>query len=111
MKWILFLAVIMIAQSSIAQSFPSGGYQGGTHGNVRYTLWTGTVDNDWATPGNWCPAIVPDETVDVVIPASAIVMPEVKSEGMSCKSLTLEPGAEVDILEGFTLTVKGQEIM
>lgn len=110
MKWLLLLAVFTIAESLLAQSFPSGGYQGGTHGNVKYTLWTGSVDNDWATPENWCPAVVPDEAVDVVIPASASIMPEVKTEGCSCKSLTLEPGAEVEIKPGYTLTVKGQEV-
>ena len=111
---IITLAIgMMIICSSLAtfsQSFPTGGYQGGTHGNINYTLWTGTVDDDWSKPGNWCPAVVPDAEDAVVIPASATVMPEVKVDGQSCKSLTLEPGAAIAIKPGYTLTVNGTEV-
>jgi hypothetical protein len=106
----LMFVIMVIAFNVYSQSFPTGGYQGGTHGNNKYTLWSGAVDDDWSKPGNWCPAVVPDGNSDVVIPSGAAVMPEVKSDGMSCKSLTLEPGAEVDIKPGFTLTVNGQEV-
>ena len=109
-KLALAIALSLFATAAVAQSYPTGGYQGGTHGNIKYTLWTGTVDDNWATPGNWCPAVVPDANDDVVIPSGATVMPEVKSEGMSCKSLTLEEGAEIDIKAGYTLTVNGQEV-
>jgi hypothetical protein len=43
---------------------------------------------------------------DVVIPSDAYVMPEVKSAGISCKSLTIEPGAEVTVKDGFVLFPK-----
>jgi len=107
---ILAVGVLITIMPAHSQSFPTGGYQGGTHGNIKYTLWSGAVDDDWSKPGNWCPAVVPDADEDVVIPSGVTVMPEVKSEGMSCKSLTLETGAEVDIKPGFTLTVNGQEV-
>lgn len=77
---------------------------------MDYILWTGEIDNDWANHGNWCPAYVPDEDRNVVIPVDAGVMPEVKSAGLSCKSLTLEEGAEVTIKDGFTLIVDGKEL-
>jgi hypothetical protein len=101
---------LMLTMSLFSQSFPTGGYQGGTHGNIKYTLWTGTADDDWSNPANWCPAVIPDTDEDVVIPSSATVMPEVKSAGMSCKSLTIETGAEVIVKDGFVLTVNGQEV-
>jgi hypothetical protein len=50
--------IISLSLSVYSQSFPIGGYQGGTHGNIKYILWTGTVDNDWAEPGNWCPVVI-----------------------------------------------------
>jgi len=109
-KLITLVLTISIAIPGFSQSYTSGGYQGGTHGNIKYTLWSGAVDDNWAEPGNWCPAVVPDANAEVVVPSGAAVMPEVKSPGMSCKKLTLEPGAEVDIKPGFTLTVNGQEV-
>ncbi len=108
-KITFIIVVLSVANTGFSQSFPTGGYQGGTHGNIKYTLWSGAVDDDWSEPGNWCPAVVPDENADVVIPSGAAVMPEVKSDGMSCKSLTLEPAAEVKIQSGFVLTVNGVE--
>jgi hypothetical protein len=68
------------------------------------------VDNDWSKPGNWCPAVVPGAQDAVVIPASASIMPEVKTSGLSCKSVTLEPGAALDIKPGYVLTVNGLEV-
>jgi hypothetical protein len=106
----LVMLILSLSINGFAQQFPAGGYQGGTHGNIKYTIWTGTVDDDWGEPGNWCPAIVPDAEDNVVIPASATVMPEVKATGQSCKSLTLEPGASVEIKPGYTLTVNGREV-
>ena len=109
-KLLLLHAFFFCGIAVFSQSYPTGGYQGGGHGNVSYVLWTGAVDEDWADPDNWCPAVVPDEDREVKIPADAAVMPEVKSMGLSCKSLTLENGAEVTIKDGFTLTVDGKEI-
>jgi len=106
---IMLAVTLTLSLTTFSQEFLSGGYQGGTHGNIKYTLWSGAVDDNWAEPGNWCPAVVPDENADVVIPPAANVMPEVKSEGLSCRSLTIQPEAEVKIQSGFVLTVNGVE--
>ena len=105
-----FMILMASAIKSFPQSFPTGGYQGGTHGNIKAITWSGEVDDDWAEPGNWCPAVVPDAEDDVVIPATASVMPEVKTNGLSCKSLILEPGATLTIKPGYVLTVNGQVV-
>jgi hypothetical protein len=68
------------------------------------------MNDNWADPANWCPAAVPTAQDDVVIPASASIMPEVKTGGLSCKSLSLEPGAAVTVKPGYSLTVNGKEI-
>jgi hypothetical protein len=111
-KKIVLIAVLTLTLTlpGFTQSFPTGGYQGGTHGNVKVITWSGAVDNDWSKPGNWCPAMVPGAQDNVVISASASIMPEVKTSGLSCKSLTLEPGAAVTVKQGYVLTVNGQEV-
>jgi hypothetical protein len=101
---------LTISLATFSQQFSTGGYQGGTHGNIKVITWSGAISDDWGEPGNWCPAVLPDTSANVVIPASASVMPEVKSTGMSCKTLTIETGAEVTIKDGFVLTVNGQEV-
>jgi hypothetical protein len=110
LRTIAMAALMALALPAFSQSFTTGGYQGGTHGNIKVTTWSGAEDNDWSNPDNWCPAVVPDAAANVVVPASASVMPEVKSAGLSCKSLKLEPGAEVTIKDGFVLTVNGQDV-
>jgi hypothetical protein len=109
-RMILVMLILSLSMSGFAQSFPTGGYQGGTHGNIKVTTWSGAVDDDWSKPGNWCPAIVPDAEDAVVIPASSSIMPEVKTAGQECKSLTLEPGAAVTIKPGYVLKVNGVEV-
>ena len=109
-KPLFTILMILASFISYSQQFPTGGYQGGTHGNIKVTTWSGAVDDDWSKPGNWCPAVVPDAEDAVVIPASASIMPEVKTTGQECKSLTLEPGAAVTIKPGYVLTVNGQEV-
>jgi hypothetical protein len=107
---IVLTITCFIANFSIAQSFPSGGFQGGTHGNIKVITWSGVVDDDWSNPGNWCPAAVPGAQDDVVIPAAPSIMPEVKTNGLSCKSVTLQPGATLTIKPGYVLTVNGREV-
>jgi hypothetical protein len=109
-KQVLVVIIFIIASTVYSQQFPTGGYQGGTHGNIKGITWSGAVDDDWSKPGNWCPAVVPGAQDDVVIPASASIMPEVKTSGLSCKSVTLEPGAALTIKPGYVLTVNGQEV-
>jgi hypothetical protein len=111
MKTALSLALTLaLAFTGFSQSFPTGGYQGGTHGNIKSITWTGAMDNDWSKPGNWCPAAVPGAQDNVVIPATASIMPEVKVAGLSCKSVTLQPGAALTIKPGYLLTVNGQSV-
>jgi hypothetical protein len=108
---IAFLMIsLALALNGFSQSFPSAGYQGGSHGNIKVITWSGAVDDDWSKPGNWCPAAVPGAQDDVVIPATASIMPEVKVAGLSCKSVTLQPGTAVTIKPGYVLTVDGQAV-
>src|SRR4051812_6241375 len=44
-----------------------------TFGSSSSFLWTGTVDNDWNTAGNWICGTLPTLTDDVTIPSSSNV--------------------------------------
>jgi hypothetical protein len=67
-------------------------------------LWTGLVDTDWNNVGNWSCAI-PDETVDVVIPAGCPNYPVLTgnigvgtgSYPHKCAKLTINSGANMTI--------------
>ena len=37
------------------------------------SIWTGDISSDWADPGNWSPAGVPDASSDVVISIGDVV--------------------------------------
>lgn len=69
--------------------------------------WTGAVDEKWNRDGNWSPGGVPGPSDDVIVPASATVMPEVKVSGMTCNNVTVKPGANLIVTPGFILTVNG----
>ncbi|RYY49826.1 MAG: hypothetical protein EOO06_05955 [Chitinophagaceae bacterium] len=68
--------------------------------------WNGSVSTDWAVGANWCTGVVPTSSVDVVIKASAVRMPEVITTG-SCRSLTIEAGASVNTRITGTLNIAG----
>lgn len=55
--------------------------------------WIGVVSTDWFDPANWDCNIVPDETIDVTIPATAPFMPIINGPGAECKSLNVNPGS------------------
>ena len=60
---------------------------------VQKGLWTGNTSADWNTPSNWSNYIVPDNTTDVVIPASSVNWPVYNGNltiGSQCNSLILQ---------------------
>jgi aminopeptidase N len=84
---------------------------GSTTQSVFYgKTWTGLINNDWKTPGNWSPPGVPD-TESVTLPKSVENMPVINDTGMSCGRLTIENGATLTISLGKDLTVNGRLIL
>ena len=104
-----FLLAILLLTSSVttAQQFPVGGYQGSGHGNITAKTWSGAVDEKWHVADNWCPTGVPGAQDDVIIPAAAPMMPEVKVQGLSCNNVTIRQGAALTIIPGIVLTING----
>jgi len=66
--------------------------------------WTGAVDNNWVTAGNWSPAAVPTASDSVFVPPGG-TQPTIFGGGPAVKALYLAPGASL-ALSG-VLTVSG----
>ncbi|MES2775692.1 MAG: FG-GAP-like repeat-containing protein [Bacteroidota bacterium] len=65
------------------------------------STWTGAVDNVWENPANWKCGVVPDGNTDVIINAGTVLL----TSNLSCRSLTVKPGATVNIATGYNLTI------
>lgn len=78
---------------------------------VGPNTWTGTVNNLWSLPDNWCAGVVPTATSDAIIPSGVTKYP-ILSQDVSVRNLTIQNGASVSLgvqnldLKG-TLTVAG----
>ncbi len=69
--------------------------------------WTGALDSDWFNPENWGSCGIPDCGTDVIISPSSLNQPVINAAGATCKDVTIDPGAELSINAGFTLSVCG----
>ncbi|MGI4762222.1 MAG: DUF4394 domain-containing protein [Janthinobacterium lividum] len=77
-------------------------------------LWNGTVSTDWATAGNWTPAVVPTSTDNVVIPGpgGAVAFQPTLASTQQVGSLVLIAGLNnstsvVTLADGSNLQVFG----
>jgi len=62
--------------------------------------WTGAEDINWHNPNNWSGNIVPDASIDVIIPEAAN-KPWVYAADAECKSLTIYHGTGSNFLKVF----------
>lgn len=71
-------------------------------------VWTGAVDNDWNTAGNWDVAAVPCITTDVTIPSGLTNYPTLTATG-ECNNIYIESNAAgtATLLDNGYLTVGG----
>ena len=78
----------------------------GNNGNeysIKFSLnWTGAVDNNWETPGNWDCNHLPDEFTDVFIKSGAPVL----HTSTAVRSLQLSNVANLSVTTGNNLTIK-----
>lgn len=80
--------------------------------------WTGDADINWHNPANWSGNIVPDATMDVIIPETTN-KPWVYAANAECKNLTIYHGTGANFLKVFDedihvygdLTINGQLIL
>jgi hypothetical protein len=72
------------------------------------TNWTGTVNTDWTTPGNWATVAVPTASDDVVISSVPVNQPVIgATTGASVNNLTVAAGASLSVTSGGSLIVNG----
>ena len=71
------------------------------------TTWQGVADTAWHNAANWECSLVPDEYVDVVVPAGKSNYPTVSSNA-KVYSLEAKQGATITIKAGVNLEIKGQ---
>lgn len=66
--------------------------------------WTGAVSNAWEDAANWSCG-VPDFFSDVYIPVNVPQQPQINSNNIYCRSLTVAEGASVTIKSGMNIFV------
>jgi hypothetical protein len=69
--------------------------------------WTGAVNTDWATAGNWAIGVVPTASTDVVI-SNVPVKPTISASTTAvANNITIEASSSLIIAAGGTLTTEG----
>jgi hypothetical protein len=80
----------------------ANGINGQTFTLTFKNTWTGAVNSDWGTAGNWSCGTVPDAYTDVIINSGSIV---VLNNSTTIRSLTLRGTASVTTATGVVLTI------
>ncbi|MCA8914942.1 MAG: hypothetical protein KDB90_05985 [Planctomycetes bacterium] len=63
-------------------------------GSASGQSWTGAVSTDWATAGNWNPAVVPTTTTNVTIPdTTSLPNAPTLAATSNCQNIVIEAGA------------------
>ncbi len=65
------------------------------------SYWNGSKNSNWEDPLNWSCGVLPDQHTDVYITTGSVLL----NSNRSCRSLTVWPGASVEVANGFTLNV------
>jgi hypothetical protein len=72
---------------------------------VIENLWTGAVDTNWNTAGNWACNTVPTFASEITIPSTT--NQPIISNDVTITSLTLEAGTSLTVQTGYDLTLNG----
>jgi hypothetical protein len=72
-----------------------------------YNRWLGGADNNWLNPANWSCGAVPNQYIDVIIPASKPLYPITNVNG-SIRKLQTEIGSNISVATGSNLIIVGQ---
>jgi hypothetical protein len=69
--------------------------------------WRGTINSDWNNENNWSTGLVPTEAEHVLLPAGTANSPVIPAGvEVTCKSLTVDPGAAMTVQPGGKVNVK-----
>lgn len=73
-------------------------------------VWTGSVNADWFTAGNWNTGKIPSERDHVMIKNGAAFAPSIPaSTTVSCKSVVVEDGASIQLGTNAVLELTGKQ--
>ncbi|TXD51326.1 FG-GAP-like repeat-containing protein, partial [Polaribacter sp. IC063] len=73
-----------------------------------FKTWTGAINNNWTTTGNWNTSVAPLLDDNIVIPNTAARQPVIgASSGVSLNNLDIATVASLSITSGGSLIVKG----
>src|ERR1700751_5619811 len=76
---------------------------------LKFTAtWTGAVNTDWATAGNWSCNVVPDAHTDVIINTGLTNYPIINSSAV-CRSITAYQNSSVQVNGNHALQVTGPQ--
>jgi hypothetical protein len=73
-------------------------------------VWLGASSSHWNIASNWCNSIIPDLTLDVIIPSTAPIQPITGVASAKARSLTIHAGATLTISGAGLLEVTGDWI-
>lgn len=78
---------------------------------TTYTIasWTGSINTDWNTAGNWGNNTVPTATDDVTIPAGAPNYPVISATA-AAHGVTIAAGASLAVINNNTLSITGDVV-
>lgn len=68
------------------------------------SVWSGGVDTDWYKKDNWGGCPIPDCSRDAIINGSIVLQPSVTGSA-TCKSLLINPGAQLTLQPGQSLSM------
>jgi hypothetical protein len=77
--------------------------------NGTALTWTGIVDDQWITPGNWNPAVIPTSNDSIIIPGAVTNHPHLYSD-VVIGQLTMKNGSQL-YTNGFNFTGNGYVLM
>ena len=70
---------------------------------LKAGLWTGGYSTDWRNSKNWCNAITPSETTDIVITSNNTFQPSILDTG-SCHNIMIQKNAKLNVSGSFRLS-------
>jgi hypothetical protein len=74
-------------------------------------IWTGNVNSDWFTPGNWNDGQIPLATTQVTLPAGSPNYPVITGTASVCYDLVVEAGANIIIVSGAHMLINGSLVL
>jgi autotransporter-associated beta strand protein len=69
--------------------------------------WLGLESSDWFDGSNWYKGIIPDNSIDAIIPASAPNQPHIDVPGAVCRNIMINSGASLIIDDAANMSVHG----